>query len=226
MADPVGTENAFNIVVIGGMNPKIHIPPWYRHVGLINEEEMNHALEKPVVAINPEGMVFFVHLSDITIACREFRWEIRTTDLSKISRTKEIASKVFDEYLIHTPISQLGFNFIFTQSTSKKNSSYTLAKSVSSMPLGLPSDALLSGEFILTQLDSGRRIQTGVTPLNDNKIQIAINFEYAFEPPLENPNKIINFRLGDIIEKRHTPDMGEATTIRDRITQSFNQSRE
>ncbi|MCO6458298.1 MAG: hypothetical protein J5I93_23575 [Pirellulaceae bacterium] len=103
----------FSIVVIGGMNPTIHHPSWYRLVELLSDDEVEAITTgaEPVV-VTPQFSRFAG--PDFELICRQDRWEIQTKNELWQQRSCAIAGQVFDHLLKHTMVSALGLNFHFT----------------------------------------------------------------------------------------------------------------
>jgi hypothetical protein len=112
-------KNTYAIVLIGAMNPRIHHPAWYQAVGLFDKEEAEAATKLPLTLATP--VLAQVQTPKLLINCQDNRWEIRTVEPDQVQRIQDIACKVFDELLVHTPIAAAGFNFTFYKETTCKD---------------------------------------------------------------------------------------------------------
>lgn len=209
-------KDTYNIVVLGGMNPRIHHPAWYHMVKLFDASEFETALASPdTVVMPPLAKICLPHL---TIWCQEDRWQVSTHDRSQLPRLGVLTAKLFDEILPHTPVSALGYNFGFHRETRVVVSRY-LASCIAAMPLGLESDKTSWGEISLRRGDQARTLITVVKPVAQHEKTALIhhNFEYRFENEGQ-------FNLGDTIASRYQPDLKEAEERTSRIVAAINAS--
>lgn len=109
MADyKISTQHS--IVVVGGMNPAIHHPSWYRYNGLISPDEELTALanEADPMFLLPNMAQFSIAF--FTVQCQQNRWEIKTTIDDQFDRIGTFAARLFDVLLPHTPVARFGIN--------------------------------------------------------------------------------------------------------------------
>ena len=204
------------------MNPRIHSPGWYGYVKLIDADEIATAANSPGTLITPPLSQF--RFSDITIACHQDRWEIQTTQMAGLDRVKKITADVFDEYLKHTPVSVIGFNFNYKRETIVQSVSSSWPPTSFLMNLGLRSDDISSGKFSVRRSIDSRSCLIAVSPSDSstpNHIEVANNFEYKLSG--DEPGTI---DLMDTISARYEADRLEAEAQTTSIIQAINQSRE
>src|SRR5438045_1287998 len=96
-------SSQYSVVLTGHMNAPIHHPYWYRHEGLITEAEEQEAVKSDKLILLPQLSQFFA--GSIEVLCQEGRWEIKTSDSSSADRIRQIAVRLFDGVLPHTPVS-------------------------------------------------------------------------------------------------------------------------
>ncbi|MGD0680375.1 MAG: hypothetical protein ABSC94_33800 [Polyangiaceae bacterium] len=123
----------FSVVVLGAMNPAIHHPLWYEHVGLLTAQERALALASPDLQITPAFSQF--SLPRLTINCMQARWAAQTAEEGAFDRVVEIAKAAMDR-LDDTPVSVIGINFDFCRPSGIENVSRALASKVRSSDLG------------------------------------------------------------------------------------------
>jgi hypothetical protein len=196
-------NNTYAVVVLGGMNPRIHHPSWYRLVGLFDEKEAELATQSPMMVITPPMSVIKTPM--LTISCQEMRWEITTSEPSEVERIQEITTRLFDEILVHTPVSTIGFNFNYRRATIAPDVAACLASVLARVPLGLKAEHATSGELTLRQTFDDHTALVNVQPASDDK-QVILSF-YNFEYYFKHEGF---FKMGDIIAKRYGIDKAEA----------------
>lgn len=210
-------KDTYAIVVLGGMNPRIHHPAWYHLVGLFDEEEADQATRTPNTFINPLSAQ--VQTPKLTIVCLDDRWEIRATDPGQLDRIQDITAKLFDELLKHTPIVAVGFNFTYWKTTEAPDVGKLLASTLIKTPLGLKPDDAVSGEIVLRRRYDDHTATMHIRPVTEEKpiLNLHFNFEYRFQA-----NGFFN--LGDLIARRYPVDRGEAESQAALILESINRS--
>jgi|SRR5208282_2476880 len=214
MSDQTDT---YAIVVVGGMNPLIHHPSWYRAVELLNDEEVEQATRTPFLIVTRPLSQF--QTPKLTIACQDNRWEIRTSDPDQVQRIQDITSRVFDEILPHTPVMAAGFNFNYRRATTAKDVAGYLASVLINAYLGLKGDHATSGEVTLRRSFDEHTALANVQPAPDDKgaVLIAHNFEYQFKHEG-------SFNLGDVIRQRYGLDRSESEEQTAVIVEAINRS--
>jgi hypothetical protein len=188
--------DAFSIVVIGAMNSAIHHPYWYRDRGLIDDEEMKTALSHEETVFVPEIAQF--NTGQIFINCQARRWEVKTSNRGFVKRIVDIAGKVFDEILPHTPIVACGFNFIFPRSLNG-DARRAIANTLKRCPIdfGMPIE---SAEIKLQyNRDENCLDSTLIAPLPNSVVRLATNINFGFEKQSGEPGTL--FSLKDTLSK-------------------------
>ena len=210
-------KDTYSIVVLGGMNPRIHHPSWYRLVGLFDEEEAEQATKTPNTLITPP--LAQIQTPKLTIVCQDDRWEIRTTDTAQVDRIKEITVKLFDDFLPHTPLAAAGFNFNYWKPTNARKLGNFLASTLIRSPLGLKPDNAVSGEVVLRrQYDDHTAsvlLRAGVD--EQQTLLLAFNFDYRFEQEGE-------FKLGSMFAQKYGVDRSDAEQQTAHILEAINRA--
>jgi hypothetical protein len=97
---------------MGGMNPSLHYPIWYRYKDLINEEEEKYALEVGHAMLLPPPDPFAMFDTGVfQVRCYTNRWEILTYQPDNNRRILHVAERLFDELLPHTPVPEFRLSF-------------------------------------------------------------------------------------------------------------------
>ncbi|MCC6696877.1 MAG: hypothetical protein IT365_14700 [Candidatus Hydrogenedentes bacterium] len=105
MADEIYT---YSIIVRGSMNPPIHHPTWYLHVGLLNEDAVAVALQSNQFLCGTPISQFST--ATMTIQCFPDNWTLQTTRRDSIGDAVSLTAELFDGKLPHTPVQAVGFN--------------------------------------------------------------------------------------------------------------------
>jgi hypothetical protein len=87
----------YSIVVAGAIDPRQHVPHWYRTIGLLSDEEFAHAMKTLQMG---DGKVQFIGPKGaFVILCNANQWQISTDGTSDLARQKivDIAALVFDK---------------------------------------------------------------------------------------------------------------------------------
>jgi len=110
-----------NLVFLGGFNPFIFHPEWFRKIGLFSDQEIDASYEGGIWQdkdgnnniinftqfISPG--ISTIKISDIDIRVEPKRFQILTLDETKFEQLRDVAFGVF-KILEYTPISALGVN--------------------------------------------------------------------------------------------------------------------
>jgi hypothetical protein len=203
----------FNIVVVGEMNPRIHHPAWYRHVGLISAEEAELAYKSDgTFTLPPQA---HITLSAIGIDCQMNRWEIGTSDEGQVNRIREITCKVFDELLKHTTVTVVGYNVNFVKHVHHDHVSRLLGAQLTSLPLGLPNKEGIQGELVLKHSSDNRTTIVRVAGRTDS-VSVSSNFEYRIDNSVTQ-----SFDLRPIFERQYESDRREAVDQTSSVLQAI-----
>lgn len=211
-------NDTYAIVILGGMNPRIHHPAWYQLVGLIDNDEAEQATKLPSIVLT-QFMAQF-DTPELVIVCQDNRWEIRTSNAAKIERIKFIASKLFDEVLPHTPISAAGFNFTYKRQARKQDVGKVLADVVIGSPLGLKPDHQVAAELILRRAFDDHTAMVSIQPIagEADSVVLFFNFEYTFKAE----GAFKSFKLADTITGRHEIDKLESEEQAAQVLEAIN----
>lgn len=171
------TSSFYSVVVLGGMNPRIHSPGWYRLVDLISDEEHAKAVESSSFSIPPLARV---QLPGLEIQCQENRWEALTHDPSQSDRLADIAGRIFDELLKHTAVAAYGFNFHFTYKV-ESDAGRILLKALKGTGLTSGVTDAVTGQFAIVRDRGVFTNRVEVQPSGDNAIIIASNYHHQIQ---------------------------------------------
>lgn len=177
------TSSFYSVVVLGGMNPRIHSPGWYRLVELISTAEYEHAIASTSFSIPPMARV---QLPGFEIQCQEGRWEVQTNDPNLSDRLADIAGKVFDVHLKHTSVTAYGFNFNFTYESAGGEANRVVLKALKGTGLASGLNDVVTGEFSITRNRDRFQHRIDVTPVGENAVVIGSNYHH---PIINDPSK-------------------------------------
>ena len=93
-----------SIVLIGSFNPRIFRPEWFRATEIIGIEEAEAA---KIQIIHEAISVFSLDWAQIRVEQNRFAIDVQDPPLI---RAHDLVLKIFSEFLIHTPIHQMGIN--------------------------------------------------------------------------------------------------------------------
>jgi hypothetical protein len=200
--------DSFSVVLLGSMNPRIHHPKWYQSVGIFSQPEVDDAIQNQPVICTPAFSQFVV--GDLVIKCLTDRWDIQTANRQKIDAIREIAERLFDDLLFHTPVNVVALNFDYVREGLRDNATEFISGMLNgaSAKLGiLPASA---GELILrrplasgTQMDGIATIAIKTTG-DPQTIAVNCNYNYVMRQ-LEG-----HFRLADFLPEYARRDRNDA----------------
>ena len=118
---------------------------------------------------------------------------------------QDITARLFDDILVHTPVSTIGFNFNYRRATIAPDVAGCLATVLARVPLGLRAGHATSGELILRWTFDDHTALVNVQPVFDDKQAVLslYNFEYSFKSEGF-------FTMGDVITRRYGIDKAES----------------
>ena len=96
-----------SIVLLGHFNPIIFSPLWFAKNGIVSEEAAKAATVSGDLIIHPRFAAF--QLGSIRLQVEETRLFARTSEAPWVNLCDFIA-RTFGEFLVHTPINQMGIN--------------------------------------------------------------------------------------------------------------------
>jgi hypothetical protein len=175
------TSELYSIVVIGNMNPHVHVPAWYLHKKLIDDSEYDEATN-PKKEPGPNLVISFpphFKTGQIEVICFQNRWDIKTSLKSNVDRILDIAAKVFDDLLPETQIAAFGINTDVSLGTDDGTAGKIIAKALHRPPLDVGLDKADDGEFRISEQRQSHKFNLIVRP-NDknNEIIISTNAHY------------------------------------------------
>ncbi len=173
--------DAFSIVIVGAMNPRIHHPQWYRTIGAIDEAELQSTLSGASVLITAMVSQFQFPAAEAAIAinCIPDRWTIQTNTDSTWERIANVAARVFEK-LSETPCTIYGFNTQKHVKTEAPNVKDTMATAIAEMQLGFPIGRSLASAVQLQSTEDDHKITVSLQPslAGESSIFVAYNTEY------------------------------------------------
>ncbi len=176
-------SDLFGVVVIGAMNPRIHHPAWYQLVKLISGQEAEHATQTQPVVCTPAYSQF--GLGEIDIKCLPDRWDITTRSSANIDRIREIAQRLFDDVLLHTPVNIVALNFEYVRQVSGANATEIIARklNVAAGELGL-GNAEAGDLFLKRALVTNESVQGIATVIvrtadSSDMFGLSCNYQYT-----------------------------------------------
>lgn len=196
-------QEGFAVVLLGSMNPALHHPAWYESIGAISSDEEKDALSREFVFV-PQIAQFST--GGFELLCDPQRWQIVTTDASRIPRLVQLASVVFDEKLVETPLTAVGLNFLNHAKTSCPNVAGVFSEMLTRLPLGFRAQPGSSGKVIFSEPLSAARVRWEIEPSlrGEDHVYVAGNFHLdlgvALKPTRFNLKAVIDARLGEFSE--------------------------
>lgn len=182
------------------MNPLIHHPEWYRHLGLLTGPEVDAALTNPsTICSQPVANMV---LPSLVITCQLERWEIQSPDPAQKGRLLDVATKVF-EVLGETPIRAFGFNFNFEYPTGMENVDSYLSTLLATLPLSMEGGTWAS--FSWRRDEADRQTNAVLSPAKKDHAAFLLtnNFHY----PIRAQGK---FDLTPLLRSHFDGDAAEA----------------
>ena len=95
---------ACSIILVGHFNPLIFAPAWFARNGIVSEEDADSAA---VSVIHPEIASFTLGKNQLQV--EQTRFSAETAEAPWVALC-DFVIKTFGEFLIHTPINQMGIN--------------------------------------------------------------------------------------------------------------------
>jgi hypothetical protein len=172
-------------------------------------------MQSPVIVVTPPMSV--IKAQTLTINCQEMRWEISTSEPTEVQRIQDITARLFDEILVHTPVSAIGFNFNYRRVTIAPDVARCLATLLVDVPLGLKAAHATSGELVIRRTFDDHTALVNVQPALDDKQTVLsfYNFEYHFKQEGF-------FKMGDVIAKQYGADKEESEEQTELIVAAIN----
>jgi hypothetical protein len=94
------------IVMIGSFNPVIFQPEWFARTGIIEAGQIASA---SVEIVHPDMTAFSLDWLKLRVVKERFAVE---TASPPFIRVRDLVLRIFGEFLVHTPINQMGVNMI------------------------------------------------------------------------------------------------------------------
>lgn len=199
---PASDSEGTILSLMGEMNPPIHHPAWYSHIGVLSDEEQKKALNAQVV-VTRQMSIFST--PTFSILCDPEHWQITLpgTDAAALARGVEVIRTVFDEGLKHTPVRAIGVQYhhhLITDSV-EVSVSQRIAELVSQLPFGFSCSPGSKGTIALVEPVPGGQVRTIVegSMLNAASVYTAFTGEYPVSPV---PAGYTEFRVDEMIQKR------------------------
>jgi len=197
------TDN-FSIVVLGGMNPRVHHPFFYQSLGILNEAQVKTAVEAATTMCMPQ--IAQLDIEDMRIICLPDRWQIASPNEVRAARLLEIAGGVMTA-LDHTPTGAIGFNFDFVRASGRQDTEPHFSGLARSLRLGLgdakEEDASASFSYVArdTEPEAKRVASVHVAPVADPADHVLVKNNFNYQITLTG-----KFDLGPVLRARYERD--------------------
>lgn len=184
------------------MNPALHHPSWYRNRDLITDVEEKHALEEgdPMLLPLPQPFATF-DTGSFRVRCEPGMWEISSSKPNSFNHMIEIAEKLFDETLPHTPVNEaaLGFSLTYNLEKARRDRALKLLAENQLFRSGLSEPKLVA--CALAEEREGVSVSVEVTAAR-NVPSISVHTIFTFKPPARNhpPVKIGYWKLKECLD--------------------------
>lgn len=198
----------FSIVVLGGMNPRVHSPFFYRAINAITEDELQASHLRDSTMVLPQ-LAQLDLADDVRVMCLPDRWQITSPTEARTARLLEVATMVH-RALDHTPVGAFGFNYDFVRAVPGDTEA-RFAELARTLPVGFAGDGAASANFSYsTRADEGetrRRTTVVVAPLTDPAEHVLVKNNYNHEIlPAAGPH----YDLGAFMQARFARDLESA----------------
>ena len=151
-----------------------------------------------------------------SLICNQGAWEIRTTEAGGLSRIREIACRVFDEVLKHTPIRMFGFNFVQEFDIGRSQIGRALGRIACRAGLDFGVTEPASAEIKVAESRGDAIVSILAKPGSDDvSLSVATNVEYKL-----NGAESGFFAMGSYLDRDYDDRFREAGRIGQSIAQS------
>ncbi|SRR5260221_4496034 len=209
-----------SIVVVGGMNPRIHHPLWYKMQNLISEAECAAAIAGPLV-LAPDYAQF--QFGEIRISCNLGRWDIRTTELANRGRILDISKTMFDTALPQTPVGLFAFNNDALRKTAVSDVSKVLGERAEQLGFAFPRRPDGASYKLTFAGTDGGPIHVSIdTPADfPGYVAIRVNSNHPIDLSKKPPGI---FNMGPMMSEHFEPDHATAKSFADGVVRAINKS--
>ena len=195
----VPPRDSYFITVLGSMNPTIHHLYWYRHIGLINEEELQDAISAAGSSTTPLGSQLQFGKPPISINCQQNQWTIQSQTEGVWPRLIDITSRVFAR-LNDTPVT----GFVLTVQrhipTKSRDVRSALAARIRALELGFPKGKSFASGIGLNVIEEDYRVLTSIQPSVLGESDLFILYQRQYEAP--KGEHFEYFDIGPLVEGR------------------------
>jgi hypothetical protein len=188
------------------MNPTIHHLYWYRHIGVLDEGELQEAIAAMGSSVTPVGSQLQFGTPTISINCLQNHWTIQSPTEESWQRLLEITTKVFAR-LDDTPVSGFALTVqrhVQTTSTDVKN---ILADLIRALGLGFPVGKSFGSAIGLNVIEEDYRVITSIQPSVLSESALFVLYQRQYETP-KGP-EFEHFDIGPLVANR-LPNFREA----------------
>jgi hypothetical protein len=199
----MAATDAFSIIILGGMNPRIHHPLFYQTIGVLTDAEVGEA----VLRENTLSMAHLAQLDigDVRLVCLPDRWQVETSKYELCPRLLEIASRAMTA-LEYTPVGAVGFNFDFVRPSGRAQTELLFATMGRSLRLGFEDAAQASASFTYSVRSVGpegrRRHSVTVRPLSELPEHVLVRNNFNYDITLTGKFDLAS----EVLEPRYAPD--------------------
>jgi hypothetical protein len=192
--------NEVALVLLGNMNPALHHPIWYHHIGAIDQRELDQALSAEFIFM-PQVAQF--KTDKFQVVCDQHRWQASATHLADAARLIDLIEAAFDKKLTETPIRAYGLNYHFHAKTNCPNVAGALAGMLARAPLGFEPSEGASGTLSFTRPFDGGQLRCSVegSSRGVEMVYVGINVHYE-APPNPTQNSLETFLLKPLLARR------------------------
>jgi hypothetical protein len=198
-------QTFWQIVVVGHIDARQHLPQWYRLIDCISDIEMNAAVQSAAVLVMPptpglptQASVQF-DAGPFLISCIPDKWAIRTVSEAHCVRMIDVASKVFAK-LNEIAVTAYGVNRVFSLSTPGSAKQF-LADRVMQANLALTKgDSECNLMYVTHYEESDTLIAVGPSALDVNALQVTYNRNHRITTSSG------YFNLGGLLKRDADPD--------------------
>ena len=198
---PSAPRETYFVVVNGQMNPAIHHPQWYRHIGAIDEAELQASLPIQTNSTSPVLSQVQFGSPALTVVCQPENWWIQSNDAQTWARMMDITALVFAK-LNETPVNAYGFTSQVHIETVAPDTKSVLADSIWGLKLGFPEASRKStaSNVTLSVVEEDAVITASLQPslLSERAIFVFLNAQY----PAPRGTTLGYFDLGVLLKGR------------------------
>ncbi len=203
MSEPAAPQPKwlYSIVIAGAIDPRQHVPEWYRTIGVLKDDEVSPAI-KTVHFIDAGGLRF--QGPGFVITATNEKWQISTVSESNTTKILDITSLVFEK-LYEVFVLAFGVNLFASLPTSATHVGRALRQSLITGGLPIP-----PGETPDTNIMTAQGQADGTTislQIQQGDLPNFVSLGYGVHHPLQGLGQ---FDLGALIRRHAGPEWQQA----------------